>query len=101
MARYSKDRCRFCGDIATTDADTWEPTGLCAAHAAPAVKTARKARRAVRRADRDVVVTVAPITCPTCSGPLTVSHASPETAARRGYQCDPCADQAEGLTRPY
>jgi len=58
MARRarSKDTCRFCGDVATTDADTWEPTGLCAAHAAEPVKAARKAHNAARRADRESVV---------------------------------------------
>lgn len=62
MARRarSKDTCRHCGDVATTDADTWEPTGLCAAHSAEPVKAARKAHNAARRADRESVVVETP-----------------------------------------
>jgi hypothetical protein len=57
MARKrGKMHCRFCGDSATTDPDTWEPTGLCTAHAEPANKAIRKARRAVRRSEREEVV---------------------------------------------
>jgi len=103
MARRarSKDSCRFCGDVALICDDTFQPTGLCAAHSAAPVKAAHKATRAAYKADREVTVTVARIVCPTCGGPLHVSHASPETAAARGYQCDGCADAAEGLTRAY
>ena len=102
MARYarSKDSCRFCGDVALIDDDTFAPTGLCAAHSAPKVKAAQKAVRKLYR-EGETTVTVEPIGCPTCHGPLLVSHCTPETAAARGYQCDACADHAEGLTRAY
>lgn len=97
MARRarSKDTCRFCGDIAEINPDTFKATGVCKACAAPKVKGARRQRKAERRADREVVETVEAIKCPTCQGPLTVSHCSPTEAARRGYQCDPCADAQE------
>lgn len=118
MARNTPDRCRFCGDVATIDDDTFKPTGLCAAHAAPAVKAAHRARKAARKADRETVVVTGSqafnpgsdrrptgsdfgcmgrivVDCPTCKGPM------PQSYARKGYQCDPCADTAEGLTRAY
>ena len=103
MARRarSKDSCRFCGDVSATCEDTWQPTGLCKAHSAPKAKAAQKATRAARRADRETVTTVERISCPTCEGPLHVSHCTPAVAAARGYQCDGCADIASGLARGY
>lgn len=70
MAR-SKDTCRHCGDVAEINEDTWQPTGLCAAHSAAPVKAARKASNAARRADREVIVTVSKV----------------ETPEDRGYRC--------------
>jgi hypothetical protein len=61
MARRArKDVCRFCGDAAETDPDTWEPTGLCAAHAARPEKTARRAVRAATRREPEARVVASP-----------------------------------------
>jgi hypothetical protein len=86
MARKRKDICRICGDTSATDADTWQPTGLCAAHSRSDVREARKARRAARRADREVVVIREPSTrCDVCGG----------LSPRAGYRHDACADIVE------
>ena len=74
------------GDQSVIDDDTWQPIGLCKAHNAPTAKAAQKARRAARRADREVVVVRRPVAlCDVCG----------DKAPRPGYRHDACADLVE------
>jgi len=60
MARKNKNTCRICGDVSATNESTWQPTGLCAAHSAPEVKAARKARSKAYREEKHGVVVDTP-----------------------------------------
>jgi len=79
----SKNRCRSCGDVATIDDNTLQPTGWCVACATPAVQAVRAHKRAERREDREVrVISRNFARCDICNGRVAVF----------GRRHDSCAD---------